>query len=87
MSAYLKPAAERGKQHEAEQKARDARSLENEKALIAKDLNDAEAIGKREIWVLAPTDAARQWLKDAGYVLKFNKAMGMGDMDSVTISW
>ena len=87
MSVYLKPAAERGKQHEAEQKARDARHLENEKARIVKELDDAEAIGKREIWILTPTDAARQWLKDGGYTLKYNKAMGCGDMDSITISW
>ena len=87
MSVYLKPAAERGKEREAAQKAKDSRSLENEKARIAKDLDDAEAIGKREIWILTPTEAAKQWLRGAGYTLKFNKAMGMGDMDSVTISW
>lgn len=87
MSVYLKPAAERGKQRETEQKAHDARYLENAKARIVKELDDAEAIGKREIWILTPTDAASQWLIDGGYTLKFNKAMGMGDMDSVTISW
>lgn len=87
MGVYLKPAAERGKERDAKQKAKDARSLENEKARIAKELDDAEAIGKREIWILAPTEAAKQWLRGAGYTLKFNKAMGMGDMDSVTISW
>ena len=87
MSVYLKPAAERGKEREAAQKAENAHALENEKSLIAKDLNDAEVIGKREIWILAPTEAAMAWLRGAGYTLKFNKAMGMGDMDSVTISW
>ena len=81
MSVYLKPAAERGKEREAAQKAENAHALENAKSLIAKDLNDAEVIGKREIWILTPT------LRGAGYTLKFNKAMGMGDMDSVTISW
>ena len=87
MSVYLKPAAERGKERDAKQKAEDAHAFENEKARIAKELDDAEAIGKREIWVLTPTEAAKQWLRGAGYTLKFNKAMGMGDMDSVTISW
>jgi len=87
MSVYLKPAAERGKERDAAQKAQDARSLENEKARIAKELDDAEATGKREIWILRPTDAAIAWLRDGGYTLKFNKAMGVGDMDSVTISW
>jgi len=81
MSVYLKPAAERGKERDAKQKAEDAHAFENEKARIAKELDDAEAIGKREIWILTPT------LRGAGYTLKFNKAMGMGDMDSVTISW
>lgn len=83
----LRSASELRNEREARLKKLYDEVFQEQLKLITEQIERCNKVGKTCVTVLSVSAEMHQLLVDNGYKVDYNRAAGMGDVDSYTISW